>query len=108
MRLRSTIDFLGLWESINNPQFKSIEFDAFKSEAGTNSFTLTPKQWIERTGAIGLISKAGRYGGTYAHKDIHKRYELLKQLAESQLMHLNAVDAEKKFRAISNGKSLPE
>ena len=59
-----------LWESINNPQFKSIEFDAFKAEAGTNSFTLTPKQWIERTGAIGLISKAGRYGGTYAHKDI--------------------------------------
>lgn len=240
MRLRSTIDFLGLWESINNPQFKSIEFDAFKSEAGTNSFTLTPKQWIERTGAIGLISKAGRYGGTYAHKDIafefgtwlssefklylikeyqrlkeaeshpllgewnvkrilskvnytlhtdairdfiiphvgdidqgiayadeadllnlalwgctakqwrevnpqyaeknmnirdmasinelvvlsnmesfnaelikrqvakHKRYELLKQLAESQLMHLNAVDAEKKFRAISNNKLLPE
>ena len=240
MRLRSTIDFLGLWESINNPQFKSIEFDAFKSEAGTNSFTLTPKQWIERTGAIGLISKAGRYGGTYAHKDIafefgtwlspefklylikeyqrlkeaeshpllgewnvkrilskvnytlhtdairdfiipqignidqgiayadeadllnlalwgctakqwreanpqyaeknmnirdmasinelvvlsnmesfnaelikrqvakHKRYELLKQLAESQLIHLNAVDAEKKFRAISNNKLLPE
>ena len=70
MRLRSTIDFLGLWESINNPQFKSIEFDAFRSEAGTNSFTLTPKQWIERTGAVGLISKAGRYGGTYAHKDI--------------------------------------
>ena len=59
-----------LWESINNPQFKSIEFEAFKAEAGTNSFTLTPKQWIERTGAIGLISKAGRYGGTYAHKDI--------------------------------------
>ena len=240
MRLRGTIDFLGLWESINNPQFKSIEFDAFKSEAGTNSFTLTPKQWIERTGAIGLISKAGRYGGTYAHKDIafefgtwlspefklylikeyqrlkeaeshpllgewnvkrilskvnytlhtdairdfiipkigdiaqgiayadeadllnlalwgctakqwreanpryaeknmnvrdmasinelvvlsnmesfnaelikrqvakHKRYELLKQLAESQLMHLNAVDVEKKFRAISNNKLLPE
>ncbi|RHR60577.1 KilA-N domain-containing protein [Parabacteroides sp. AF17-28] len=70
MRLRSTIDFLGLWERINNPAFKSIEFDAFKMEAGTNSFILTPKQWIEKTGAIGIVSKPGRYGGTYAHKDI--------------------------------------
>ncbi len=70
MRLRSTIDFLGLWERLNNPDFKGIEFDAFKMEAGTNSFTLTPKQWIEQTEAIGIISKPGRYGGTYAHKDI--------------------------------------
>lgn len=70
MRLRSTIDFLGLWERINNPCFKGIEFDVFRMEAGTNSFTLTPKQWIEKTGAIGIISKPGRYGGTYAHKDI--------------------------------------
>ncbi len=70
MRLRSTIDFLGLWEKLNNPNFKSIEFDAFKMESGTNSFTLTPKQWIEKTKAIGIISKPGRYGGTFAHKDI--------------------------------------
>lgn len=70
MRLRSTIEFLGLWERINNPNFKGIEFDAFRMEAGTNSFILTPKQWIEKTGAIGIISKPGRYGGTYAHKDI--------------------------------------
>ena len=70
MRLRSTIDFLGLWEKLNNPNFKGIEFDAFKMESGTNSFTLTPKQWIEKTKAIGIISKPGRYGGTFAHKDI--------------------------------------
>ena len=68
--MRSTIDFLGLWERINNPAFKGIEFDAFKMEAGTNSFTLTPKQWIEKTGAVGIVSKPGRYGGTYAYKDI--------------------------------------
>ncbi len=70
MRTRSTIDFIGLWEQLNNPNFKSIEFDAFKNESGLNSFTLTPKRWIEATKAIGIISKAGRYGGTYAHKDI--------------------------------------
>jgi len=70
MRTRNTIEFLGLWEQLYNLNFKSIEFDAFKNEAGSNSFTLTPKKWIESTNAIGIISKAGRYGGTYAHKDI--------------------------------------
>ena len=70
MRLRSTIEFLGLWEHINNPDFKGIEFNAFRNSSGLNSFTLTPKQWIEKTNAIGIISKPGRYGGTYAHKDI--------------------------------------
>ncbi|MCL2646941.1 MAG: GNAT family N-acetyltransferase [Phycisphaerales bacterium] len=70
MRNRSTIEFLGLWEQLNNPDFKGIEFDAFRNQAGLNSFTLTPKLWIEKTAAVGLISKAGRYGGTYAHKDI--------------------------------------
>ena len=70
MRLRSTIEFLGLWEHINNPDFKGIEFDAFRNSSGLNSFTLTPKQWIEKTNAIDIISKPGRYGGTYAHKDI--------------------------------------
>lgn len=70
LRNRNTIEFLGIWEQLNNPDFKPIEFDGFKAQAGLNSFTLTPKQWIEQTGAIGLISKAGRYGGTYAQKDI--------------------------------------
>ena len=70
LRNRNTIEFLGIWEHLNNPDFKPVEFDGFKKQAGLNSFTLTPKQWIEKTNAIGLISKAGRYGGTYAHKDI--------------------------------------
>jgi len=70
MRNRNTIEFLGIWESLNNPGFKPIEFDGFKKQAGLNSFTLTAKQWVEKTGAIGLVSKQGRYGGTYAHKDI--------------------------------------
>jgi hypothetical protein len=70
MRNRNTIDFLGIWERLNNPDFNPIEFDGFRNQAGLNSFILTPKQWIEKTNAIGIISKAGRYGGTYAHKDI--------------------------------------
>jgi hypothetical protein len=70
LRNRNTIEFLGIWELLNNPDFKPVEFDGFRKQAGLNSFTLTPKQWIEKTNAIGLISKVGRYGGTYAHKDI--------------------------------------
>ena len=70
IRSRNTIEFIGIWEQLNNPDFNPVEFDGFRKEAGLNSFTLTPKQWIEKTNAIGIISKAGRYGGTYAHKDI--------------------------------------
>lgn len=71
LRLRSTIDFLGLWEKLNNPGFKGVEFDSFKEHAGENAFTLSPQQWIKSTNAIGIVSKSGRYGGgTYAHKDI--------------------------------------
>lgn len=70
LRNRNTIEFLGIWEQLNNPGFNPVEFDGFKKQAGLNSFTLTPKQWIEKTGAIGIISKPGRYGGTFAHKDI--------------------------------------
>jgi len=71
MRTRSTVEFLGLWEKLHNPDFNSIEFDAFRNEAGSNSFSLTPQRWIEKTNAVGLVSKSGRYGGgTYDHKDI--------------------------------------
>lgn len=70
MRSRSTIEFLGLWEKLNNPAFKLVEFDQFKNDAGANYFVLSPQKWIETTNAIGLVSKSGRYGGTYAHKDI--------------------------------------
>jgi len=70
MRNRNTVEFIGLWETLHNPDFKGVEFDRFRKEAGLNSFNLTPKKWIETTNAIGIISKSGRYGGTYAHKDL--------------------------------------
>ncbi len=70
MRSRSTIEFLGLWEKLSNPDFKPIEFERFRNEAGSNYFVLSPQRWIESTNAIGITSKSGRYGGTFAHKDI--------------------------------------
>jgi hypothetical protein len=70
MRTRSTVEFLGLWEKLNNPGFKPLEFERFKMEAGSNYFLLSPQKWIEATNAEGIISKSGRYGGTFAHTDI--------------------------------------
>ena len=70
LRSRSTIEFLGLWEQLNNPNFKLVEFDQFKMDAGSNSFVLSPQKWIAKTNAIGMFSKSGRYGGTFAHSDI--------------------------------------
>ncbi len=71
MKTRSTVEFLGIWEIINNPAFNRVEFDTVKNEAGSNAFVLTPSKWIKLTQAIGIVSKSGRYGGgTYAHKDI--------------------------------------
>lgn len=101
LRNRNTIEFLGIWEKLNNPDFNVIEFEYIKNQAGLNSFVLTSKNWIEATNAIGLISKAGRYGGTYAHKDIAfefaswvsvefklyliKEFQRLKDLEQGQL-----------------------
>lgn len=71
LRRKDTIEFLGLWEKLNNPNFKGIEFDSFKNQAGTNAFTLSPERWIENTNAVGITSKRGKYNsGTFAHKDI--------------------------------------
>jgi hypothetical protein len=70
LRNRNTVEFLGVWERLNNSHFNPVEFDGIRIQAGLNSFTLTPKQWIEKTGAVGITSQPGRYGGTYAHKDI--------------------------------------
>lgn len=71
LRRKDTIEYLGLWEQLNNPNFKGVEFDSFKNQAGTNAFTLSPERWIENTNAIGIITKRGKYNsGTYAHKDI--------------------------------------
>lgn len=101
MRNRNTVEFLGLWESIHNPNFKGVEFDTFRKQAGLNSFNLTPKLWTESTDAIGIISKSGKNGGTYAHKDIAfefgvwispkfkilliKEFQRLKEIEYSQL-----------------------
>ena len=70
LRNRNTVEFLGIWEKLNNPNFNCAEFDIIKSQAGLNSYRLSAKEWMQKTNAIGIISKAGRYGGTYAHKDI--------------------------------------
>ena len=70
MRNRDVIEFLGLWERLHNPNFNPLEFEGFRKQAGANAFTMSPKKWIEATNAIGIVSKAGRYGGTYAHSDI--------------------------------------
>lgn len=70
LRNRDTIEFLGLWEQLNNPNFKPVEFEGFRNAAGTNAFTLSPQKWIEATNAVGINSKSGRYGGTFAHSDI--------------------------------------
>ena len=76
MRSRDTIEFLGLWESLHNPNFKPVEFDGFRSRAGANAFTMSPTKWIEGVNAIGIVSKSGRYGGTYAHSDENSRLSL--------------------------------
>ena len=70
MRNRNTIEYLGVWETLYNPGFKPLEFDGFRKEAGLNAFTLSPQKWINTTGAIGIVSRSGRYGGTFAHRDI--------------------------------------
>ena len=71
MRLKDTIDFIGLWETLNNDNFNRIEFDTFKMESGKNSFVMTPTKWISKTNAICIKTKAGKYGGgTFAHRDI--------------------------------------
>lgn len=101
MRTRFTVEFLGIWEQLHNPDFNRVEFEAVKNESGRNAFVMTPAKWVEITGAIGVFSKAGRYGGTYAHKDIAfefaswvsvefklyliKEFQRLKDLEQQQL-----------------------
>ena len=70
MRSKDTLEFLGLWEQLHNSNFKGVEFDAFRTQAGSNAFTMSPSKWIDATNAIGIVSKSGRYGGTFAHSDI--------------------------------------
>jgi hypothetical protein len=80
MSTRYTVEFMGIWESVNNPNFKPTEFSRFKMESGSNGFVLTPKRWAESTNAIGIFSKAGRYGGgTFAHKDIAFEFQKINE-----------------------------
>jgi hypothetical protein len=89
MRNRNTLEFIGIWEQLHNPDFKGIEFETFRNQAGLNSFSLTPRKWIEATGAIGFQSRAGRYGGgTYAHKDIAKDQASLVYASEADLLNV--------------------
>jgi len=85
---RKTIKFLGIWVRLNNPDFKPIEFDGFRNQAGLNSFILTPKQWIEKTNAIGIVSKVGRYGGTYGIAKCDTFKAVLAQQVVSQLIQI--------------------
>ena len=101
IRNRGTIEFIGTWEQIHNPNFKVVEFDHFRLHAGLTSFVLSPGKWVEKTGAIGIFVKGGKYGGTYAHKDIAfefcsaispifklyliKEFQLLKEDEQKQL-----------------------
>ena len=70
LRNKNTIEFLGIWEEMYNPNFNPLEFEGIKNQAGLNRFTISVKQWVEKTSSVGIIAKSGRYGGTYAHKDI--------------------------------------
>lgn len=100
IRTRTTIEFLGTWETMYNPNFKVTEFDHFKMEAGLPTFVLSPKQWAEKTGAIGIISKAGRYGGTYAHRDIAFEFGA----AISPTFKLYLIKEYQRFKAIENNQ----
>ena len=88
MRNRNTIEFLGIWESLYNPCFNPLEFEGFRKEAGLNAFTMSPQKWINATNAIGIIAKAGRYGGTYAHKDIAFKFASHRDKEEKRFLLL--------------------
>ena len=107
MRNRNTIEFLGVCERLNNVDFKPLEFEGFKNRAGLNSFVLTPRQWIDVTNAIGLVSKSGRYGGTYAHKDI--AFEFATWISIEQLLvlaNIEGMNAELIHMGLSQGERL--
>jgi hypothetical protein len=102
MKTRYTVEFMGIWEKMNNQNFNRVEFDTFKNESGSNSFVLTPKKWIETTNAIGIRSKSGRYGGTFAHTDIAFEFASwispeFKLYLIKEFQRLKKEETEKKF-----------
>jgi len=106
LRNKNTIEFLGIWEEIYNPDFNSPEFEGIKSQAGLNRFVLSVKQWVEKTNSKGIIAKAGRYGGTYAHKDIPDNKGNIRDYADvSQLVCLSNL---KNLNALFINDGLPQ
>jgi hypothetical protein len=103
MRSRNTIEFLGIWEKLNNPAFNPIEFDGIRKQAGLNSFVLTARQWIAKAGAIGIVSQPGRYGGTFAHKDIAFEFASWISTQGDRLRRLNAI-AIRQMQTLTIGK----
>ena len=94
MRNRNTVEFLGIWETLHNPNFNPLEFEGFRKEAGLNAFTLSPTRWIETTNAIGIVSQAGRYGGTFAQTDI--AFEFPSARTTSSLQEQSAPDVSRR------------
>ena len=95
LRNRNTVEYLGIWERIHNPDFNYGEFAIIKSQAGLNSYKISVKKWIGKTNAIGLTAKAGRYGGTYAHKDIAFEFAIIPaSLSKKQISHIYASEAD--------------
>jgi hypothetical protein len=107
LKNKGTILFLAIWEQINNPDSNSLEFEGIKNEAGRNSFYLSAKKWIQATNTVGLIAKAGRYGGTYAHRDIAFEFIHMELTASERLPKTNTI-AIRQMQSLTNSlKGVP-
>lgn len=104
LRNRNTLEYLGVWEKIHNPDFNYGEFAIIASQAGLNSYKISVKEWAEKTNAIGLMAKAGRYGGTYAHKDIAFEFGILKKLNQIAIAQMQILIKDDTLKKIENQK----
>jgi hypothetical protein len=94
-KMPANLNFLGLWEGLHNPDFKPLEFEGFRNQAGANAFTMSPKKWIDATAAIGIVSKSGRYGGTFAHSDI--AFEFASWISPEFKLYFTAITCVSKY-----------
>ena len=106
LRNRNTVEFLGIWEQVHNPAFNYGEFATIKSQAGLNSYKISVKEWVAKTNAIGLVAKAGRYGGTYAHKDIAFEFGMWISAERLKILNQTAIHQMKLLLADRNVKQL--
>ncbi len=122
LRNKNTVEFLGIWERLNNPDFNSVEFDGIMMQVGLNRFKLSAKKWVEKTGAIGIVAKTGKYGGTYAHIDIayhfgmwlspefnlqsFNSYLISQNLSKEQRFELIQQESQRQFEALSHSKTI--